>query len=1052
MTVQSGQYSTSLINQAFADQEAEFLKVLYRDNPTGRDNSMQNDLDMNSQRILNLPNAIQASEPVTYSQLTGLVDTAEITGTVLQEFTATAGQTAFTLTITTYTPGGNNLAVYVNGVRQHTFVEDSSGTTFTLSGGADAGDKVLAVVNERVTGTATTAASNVTYTRSDTGAVTQNAQTVLQNLVATPEDFGAIGNGTTDDTDAVQAAIDTGACRLLPEKTYLCTTLTITDDVEIFGAGWSSAIKQADSQSGNLITVTGNNLSVFLHDFAIDGNQINQGTEPSQYSLRVNAASGTLTTPRHVVLRGMHFMNGCNSDVFYRGNSVEDTQETLTIEGCRFSGGAPANCANLYAPRFVQISDSVNIKIHGNWFDTGYTTAPAYGKAGITHSLSTSGLKIRSSVTDNEFLYCGISSNQAGAGTLGSIDLYTEGEESIIAGNRVRNSYGRGIAIKADSRNILIYGNIVSDTSAGTADSVVAADILMTDSTTTNAYESALIQGNICTRSGNRGILVEGDNSTNTDNYNKVKIVGNIVDDCADIGIRVGNVDEAEVLQNTIKGAGAQAISFVSCTSYCKISGNSIYNSTGTGLAFSSGNGTAEFHITDNLFKDIGGDAMDGTSDQCTVVGNTFDTVTGVLFDITDTPVVLIDGNASKDTTGNIHSIARSGACIPGSNNFDKAVNSLTVRVPDEYSTLQEALDSLGSTGGPVTINIESGHEPTAGISLSNGDWSRFTITSTDAEVTVDSGFTGKFLLAENARAPTLDTVIDMDSTGDDGVWIAQQSSIVIESGAGIKNSNGRGLYVGSGSGAKAEGSTWDGCGQSGDSTDRTIFVTRTSRCSLQDATVANSQSTDAAVYISRNSQVFAAGITISDSAGHATWCHRGSEYVAQSSTVTDCAKNGVFAQRSSTVDVNGSTWTGIGEFGIENIGGVTCAEGCDFTAAGSNTDAGIKISGGGIADVRNITLADFDEGIWAKGASTVSAANCDITDSTTRGVLAEQGSRVDVDAGSVVDSGTDDLQALTGSQIFADSCTTTAGSPAVADCNVSSFNAIDSDNGIIWD
>ena len=44
-------------------------KVLYRNNPDGEDNAMENTLDMNSNRIINLPNAVGNTEPVTLGQL-----------------------------------------------------------------------------------------------------------------------------------------------------------------------------------------------------------------------------------------------------------------------------------------------------------------------------------------------------------------------------------------------------------------------------------------------------------------------------------------------------------------------------------------------------------------------------------------------------------------------------------------------------------------------------------------------------------------------------------------------------------------------------------------------------------------------------------------------------------------------------------------------------------------------------------------------------------------------------------------------------------------------
>lgn len=49
-------------------------------------------------------------------------------------------------------------------------------------------------------------------------------QTVLErNLFTTPEDFGAVGDGVTDDTDALQAALDSGKTLVLPAKTYKIT-------------------------------------------------------------------------------------------------------------------------------------------------------------------------------------------------------------------------------------------------------------------------------------------------------------------------------------------------------------------------------------------------------------------------------------------------------------------------------------------------------------------------------------------------------------------------------------------------------------------------------------------------------------------------------------------------------------------------------------------------------------------------------------------------------------------------------------------------------------
>ena len=56
-TISSGYASNTTFNTTFNTIENEFQqKVLYRDNPAGEPNSMQNDIDMNSNDINNVKN------------------------------------------------------------------------------------------------------------------------------------------------------------------------------------------------------------------------------------------------------------------------------------------------------------------------------------------------------------------------------------------------------------------------------------------------------------------------------------------------------------------------------------------------------------------------------------------------------------------------------------------------------------------------------------------------------------------------------------------------------------------------------------------------------------------------------------------------------------------------------------------------------------------------------------------------------------------------------------------------------------------------------------
>lgn len=145
-------FNLANINDNFQKLEAYINdKVLSRDINTGQANEMLETLDMNSNRIINVPTPSLSSEAVNkaYVDQRINVDTSNTVNTVQEVAVATAGQTVFNLA-QTYTPGSLNLDVYVNGVHQDTGdYAETSESVVTFGEGLAAGDRVLFKINQR---------------------------------------------------------------------------------------------------------------------------------------------------------------------------------------------------------------------------------------------------------------------------------------------------------------------------------------------------------------------------------------------------------------------------------------------------------------------------------------------------------------------------------------------------------------------------------------------------------------------------------------------------------------------------------------------------------------------------------------------------------------------------------------------------------------------------------------------------------------------------------------------------------------------------------------
>lgn len=206
-------------------------------------------------------NALVIYSPVGYG-----IDPGSVTGTVVyDDFVGDGATVNFTLSASPSTKNATN--VYIDGVYQSKDNYNTNGSTLTFSTAPPLNSAIEVVTQESsIIGGASS--QQITYTQGGAGSVTRTVQSRLRDFVSV-KDFGAVGDGVTDDTVAVQAAINNfkiDAKPILMDGNFRITAPLVyqtqgnTSGLCLVGTGVYNSSIIGDFTGTNLIEIDGSSL------------------------------------------------------------------------------------------------------------------------------------------------------------------------------------------------------------------------------------------------------------------------------------------------------------------------------------------------------------------------------------------------------------------------------------------------------------------------------------------------------------------------------------------------------------------------------------------------------------------------------------------------------------------------------------------------------------------------------------------------------------------------------------------------------------------------
>ena len=202
--------------------------------------------------------------------------------------------------------------------------------------------------------------------------LTKVTYSMIENAPINVIDYGAVGDGVTNDTTAIQNALNIAGANkitlILNDGTYAVTGLTIPSNVTFEGQSLNSTLKNISTGVTNFVTIDGTE-NVTVKNITFDTNNKTGADTSGAVAIVLTSTS---TAVNNTIITGCKFINGVIRAFIDVRNSIASTG--LTITDNQFYGQTslipqpPPAQQNTAGVRVLSTASVSDIKIDNNYF------------------------------------------------------------------------------------------------------------------------------------------------------------------------------------------------------------------------------------------------------------------------------------------------------------------------------------------------------------------------------------------------------------------------------------------------------------------------------------------------------------------------------------------------------------------------------------------------------------------------------------------------------------------------------------------------------------